>query len=680
MSMNTINVITRHAILRAGEAWPGVDLDGLVAAPNGDLALRRIPAVSSPVRQAHLKQSAGPSGIATDRACGLYLADTAGNRVIRVALDCHDRHDRQVLPGQANGSQAGTFHAPAGLVVGPFGWLYVADSGSGRVVVVTTPVLSVRDAWAGGLASPTGIAADSDLGVLVLDAGIGKVRRFDPFGRPDPAFDSALAANGPADPRAIAVDDAGLLYVADAATGSILVFDRAGQPVAPPLAPGIQCDALAVVDSVLYMSDAVSGHVTLLSLPDGQHLGTVVGYRGPVTALAIDGDGNLYIKPDLGADWVTARAKAAFIVSGFLQPNEPLDAGEGSSWLRVKVTATPGKGGEVSAATFSSDQPSGPPHWTKAAATTTLVPPGRYLWLRVSATTRDQTSSPIVLDVEAESSGDSFLTYLPAVYERDQSADFLSRFLELARAELGGLEAVIAALPRLFDPATAPAAWLDWLASWQAFEVPASLANGRRPEALRALLARLPQLYARRGTPAGLADAVEIYAGARPHVFENFRTCGVWVLNETSTLGFDTMLAAASPDGLVVGEAVVGESRPEPVGAWAQDLFTDAAHRFTVVLPTAAAGAAATRRVAQRVLDAAKPAHTTYHLCLPGPSLQVGTQARLGIDAIVAGPGPGLVLDEHASLGLDARLGDVPPSSPGTVAERGHVGVSTRLG
>jgi phage tail-like protein len=287
----------------------------------------------------------------------------------------------------------------------------------------------------------------------------------------------------------------------------------------------------------------------------------------------------------------------------------------------------------------------------------------------------------VVRQVEAETAGDSYLDHLPAVYGREpDTAEFLIRLLELARFELGGLEAAIAALPRLFDPATAPADWLEWLAGWQAFEVPPGLAHGRRLDALRALLARLPELFARRGTPAGLADAVGIYMGARPLLLEDFRARGMWVLDQASTLGFDTVLPAATPDGLVVGEAVVGGSRPEPASAWAQDLFADTAHRFTVVLPAAFARDDASRRLLRRVLDAEKPAHTSYHLGLPGPSLRVGVQARVGIDTIIAGPGPGLVLGEHASLDIDARLAEGPPGSSGSVGQRGRIGVDTRLG
>ncbi len=675
--MSATSGAVRHALLRAGQQWPGVDLYGLVAAPGGDLTLRRVPGVAPPsLRPAG---AVAPSGLAVDTSCGLYVADTSGNRVLRVALDCHDR---QVLPGRNPPAPLpGTFDAPAGLAIGPFGWLYVADGGSGRILVLTTPALGLRDAWTAQLVRPAGVAGDGDLGVVVLDAGASRVRRFDPFGRPDAGFDAALAAHGPHDPRAIAVDEAGTVYVAAAAAAAVFRFDRDGQSLGPPLAAGLQGRALAVAAGMLYLADAASGQVLLFSVRDGRRLGAVAGYSGPVAALAVDSGGTVYIKPDLGAGWLTARSDAAFVALGSLLPLAPLDAGEDSVWLRVGVSATTGEAGSVTLETCTSDQPSGPPQWAAAAATATLLPPGRYLWVRVTVATRDPSSSPVVRQVEAETTGDSYLDHLPAVYGREPAtADFVTRLLELARVELGGLENVVAALPSLFDPATAPAGWLDWLAGWQAFDVPVGFGHGRRPDALRALLARLPGLHERRGTLAGLADLVEIYAGVRPHLFEEFRARGVWVLDESSALGFDTVLPAATPDGLIVGEATVGQSRPEPAGAWASDLFADAAHRFTVVLPAARAADERAQRLIRRVLDAEKPAHTDYHLCLAGPSMRVGTQARVGVDAIVAGPGPGLVLDEHASLNLDARLPGDPPGSAGSVGSRDRVGVDTRLG
>ena len=60
-------------------------------------------------------------------------------------------------------------------------------------LVLSTPDLSVRDAWSSGLARPVAVAPAGDRGLYVLDAGLDRVLRFDPFGVADAAFDGRLA-------------------------------------------------------------------------------------------------------------------------------------------------------------------------------------------------------------------------------------------------------------------------------------------------------------------------------------------------------------------------------------------------------------------------------------------------------------------------------------------------------
>jgi hypothetical protein len=59
-------------------------------------------------------------------------------------------------------------------------------------------------------------------------------------------------------------------------------------------------------------------------------------------------------------------------------------------------------------------------------------------------------------------------------------------------------------------------------------------------------------------------------------------------------------------------------------------------------------------------LEEERPAHTDFHICFAGPDARVGIQARVGIDAIVAGPTPGTPLDERSVLGVSTRLADIP--------------------
>jgi hypothetical protein len=79
-------------------------------------------------------------------------------------------------------------------------------------------------------------------------------------------------------------------------------------------------------------------------------------------------------------------------------------------------------------------------------------------------------------------------------------------------------------------------------------------------------------------------------------------------------------------------------------------------------------------------LDAEKPAHTDYCLYAIGPSMRVGLQATIGVDAIVAGgtPPPGL---EGSRLALDAVLADEEGETrSGRIGTRAVLGRDTVLG
>ena len=68
-----------------------------------------------------------------------------------------------------------------------------------------------------------------------------------------------------------------------------------------------------------------------------------------------------------------------------------------------------------------------------------------------------------------------------------------------------------------FDPATSPASFLPWLASW----IDPTL-NTRWPEKrLRALLAEAMNLYRWRGTRYGVARMIELCTGLTPQITED---------------------------------------------------------------------------------------------------------------------------------------------------------------
>jgi phage tail-like protein len=126
-----------------------------------------------------------------------------------------------------------------------------------------------------------------------------------------------------------------------------------------------------------------------------------------------------------------------------------------------------------------------------------------------------------------------------------------------------------------------------------------------------------------------------------------------------------------------VGNAVVGQSRPLTAEAFGEPLSDDYAHLFTVYVPASQVSTKAQRQALLDLIEAEKPAHSDYILCLVEPTMRVGIQSRLGIDSIVAGPPPPLMLDQ-SRLGLNSYVAD---PDPGKVKSRlgqiAHVGMNT---
>lgn len=697
----------RYAPARSGESWPEAGLTGLAVDPGGDLHLLGVPGVSPPSIAA--PADLGASGLALDRRCGLYVADTAANRILRSGLDCAT--ELVLAQGQST-AVPGILDAPAGLAVGAHDWLFVANSGDGQMLVFSTPDLTLRDVWS-GFTAPSAVACH-DGRVVVVDAGAKRVLRRDALGTADGAFDALMAsATGPADPRTVAVDADGTIYVGDAASGSVLRFEWSGASAGPPLAPGTQPRALTVRDGVLYVGDATSGQVLLYATPGGENLGAVSGIRGPVTALAV-GESSLFVKTGLDGAYLVAPLGSAFVASGTLITG-PLDAGEEGAWSRASVKCEQPDGTTVGLE-YAVDETPTPVSiaWQPAPSLDLLLSGHRYLWLRVTMTTRQPTASPALRQVQAQTAGDSYLDFLPYVYTHDPDrpglsesmlqsgdpsqfapgdlgylramyarkapeGDFLVRLLALAQSELDDLDRAVADLPTMFDPATAPASALRWLATWLAFDLPPRFADGSRPDDVRSLLLGLAALYRRRGTVRGVADFVEIYTGVRPHLYEDFTARPLWVLGETP-LGFGSGLADRDLEGLLVGESEVGDTGLEDPQMFGAAAFAATAHRFSVLVPDAGRLDAAGRDLLVSVVEVERPAHTGFHVCFIEPRMRVGIQARLGLDAILAAEPEPMALGERATLDLDTRLTGPTADAPGSVGRHGQLGIDTRIG
>jgi hypothetical protein len=149
-----------------------------------------------------------------------------------------------------------------------------------------------------------------------------------------------------------------------------------------------------------------------------------------------------------------------------------------------------------------------------------------------------------------------------------------------------------------------------------------------------------------------------------------------WGSKENSILGFTTRLALAESQGAVVGTtAILDQSHLITNEEFGAPLFEDVAHQFSVLLYRGELRCIDTLSQIRAVIEREKPAHTSYQVCIIEPRMRVGYQARVGVDAVVAGPPSSFILGETSGRGV--TLGGEPA---GRIGERNQVGLATRVG
>lgn len=718
--------------LNLADKWPSFQLSGLARTPEGSLTLARVPGLADIIGRVATGRGEAHkiAGIVGDDAGCVYLSDPANNCIHRLEVCSGVSQPLGCLCHKTNGTNL--LSAPRGLLIGPRRRLYVADSGHHRVLVIHPQGGQVVGTWGqpgacdppeasvrrGCFNEPWSLAADRSGFVYVLERAGRRVQKFDADGRLVPGFwetfQAGLGDDASPSPTFIATDGRSeLLYILDLGRREVLVVGRSGKlQKSFHIDPAIQATGIVVTKSAIIIADAAQGRLWQYNL-NGDYEGTSPDYRGPIAALGSDGDGHLLVHTGVTGGVVRLWPQSAFATQGAFLAG-PIDSEHvGTVWHRWHVLAEPLPGGvhmqlftrtgdtvEVGPASESGAKlfPSSD-GWIACPQdepdVLVLNPPGRYLWLggRLQG---DGHASPALMQMQISYPPDTYLRHLPAIYQEDEERrPLLERSLALFESVLGDIEAQIGDLPLLFDPQTAPSGWTPWLHGWQ------HGADGADPpdwlpwlagwlalpmeetwsEAdARAVIGEAFVLHGQRGTVKGLRRLIKLYTGADVFIEEPARHTALWSLGEASVLGFTTMLAPAAPQGAVLdGTAQMDSSHlvgGEPDGSY---LFDDIAHFFRVWIYAAGLRPPCTLTRIRCLLDREKPAHTEYELCVIEPRMRVGHQARIGIDAIVAGPPAGLRLDPKQALGSETALMLQAEDIAGRIGRDAHLGQETLL-
>lgn len=267
-----------------------------------------------------------PRGLLVDRTGGLLIADAGNHRVRRVGADGAIRAfaGTGVDGASGDGGQASiaTLGSPTGLATDAAGAIYIADAtrhnvrkvdGSGTISTFAGAATSGQSGASGDggpavaalLASPSGVAVDEAGTVYIADAGNERVRRVDAAGGIATFAGTGVAGlrgdGGPATaaqllrPVGVAVGGAGRVFIAEAGSHRLRLVDGTGKvsTYAGTDALGPQGDGGPAV------SAPILGPMGPLRLPSGELIvvdlaGKVrrVDLAGTITTLAGAGEGD----------------------------------------------------------------------------------------------------------------------------------------------------------------------------------------------------------------------------------------------------------------------------------------------------------------------------------------------------------------------------------------------------
>lgn len=694
----------------------GLDLRG------GRLGLAAVPSATVPLPPGigRLPVPSEPAGVAVGPDGTVFFTDSDGAAVVRI--DSCDGAQQPVPCLGGVGEGPTQLRTPGGLLVHPTrAALIVADSGNHRLQLFHLATYQLLDIWGdtgpgrpalpgaepGRLDTPVDLDADSEGRVYVAERGNKRVQQFTAGGEVIPAFWKSLSAEAMLD------DPVGVAVVAGPGGTTVCILDRSRKmllvvdPDGHLLAEWVlevtgDPRGLAVTEDAIYVGDnGTTGGAVLRLDRDGSRVGAAAGYTGPVAALALDRQAGLVVHPGRSGPPVWLALDAAFVRRGIAWggPFGGFSA-KTKAWHRLVATmaALPADA-HVQFFVHSTDSPAGAPPVDETGSDPFSMPvwsPGpedlgeflihrpatRFAWvgMRLGG---EGTTSPAVEQIRLDFDRPTYVEHLPAMY-RDPAPDaFLPRYLALAESLFTDIEGRIAGMSRLLDPAAAPPEFLAELARWLAIDVSADWDEADLRDAVIHGYAESET----RGTASGLRRVLRRGTGIDAWIEEPIVQASWWALaanqaspdaeRETSILGVSTMLAAAEPQGAVLGStATVDRSHLIENAEYGVPLFDSVAHRFTVRLYQGATYSPERLRAIKAVLEREKPAHTEYLVCRVDPGLRIGW-GRIGIDTVIRGEPLPTRLDDDAVLSDGLVLGGTPP---GRVGDRSEIGVTTVLG
>jgi len=591
-------------------------------------------------------------------ACGiLYILDAGECRII--AYDPLNKRTEHLRCIGGIGTLPGKFNNPGGIAL-CHDTLYVADTENNRIQAFARINLQVR--WIAETADskgfkPVEIVLDDAENLYVLDGDNNCILKFDQGGRFLVAFGGEVLRDK--EPVNITIYKNDFLYVLDRKGKNVFKFEIDGKYglVEPEhkfdLEKLSKPSGLAVdPEGNVYVGDDREGGFIHKFKPNGAYAGPLLGYQGSCSGIFVDNQGNFYI---IGGreggisflrfirDRYSIKEPGTFISGAF--DSDKSDC----IWHKISLDVLiPDKTQidvyhHISQEKKSQKEISELPEseWSKLATfyasamnlRDALIqgPAGRYLWLKIELISTDEYNTPKIRSIETYFPRNSYLRYLPAVYQEDAaSRDFLERYLSLFETFLWAEDMEIGQIARYFDAEATPGEFLSWLATW----VAAIFDESWQEEKKRKFLQNAVELYKKRGTKEGLTELIEIYTGDTPMIVENLQ------LYEKDADGNFVLRCEENDELKVVLEKLFGKPAP---------------FSFCVMLKLNQNIESQLKSV-KRIVELEKPAHTSAGVMVLQPWIYLDLHTYLGVNTYLSKPV--MQLGITSVIGRDTVLSD----------------------
>ena len=564
--------------------------------------------------------------------------------------------DPHLLIGKKpNIKQAGPYqlNQPTDVAISPLGEIVIADSGNQRVMIYSWPELRLRKQLNFTNGIPRAIAYDNKKRLYVTDSENSQVYRFNTLWERDVNYKGGQGKlQGPIALAALRNSDAedeegNFIFVLDAALQQVILLNEQGDVVDTDMS-GVE------VFNRTFIQPPLDIHNDQLCYPQ---LSKPNCEKWLLSGIQVDTLGNL---ATTGIS-LLARPRVIRLPRSGVFISEQLD-GEiaASQWHRITFQANIPKAGRLSIQTFTSDRSMSDTElddvkWQSAALFTQAdndkfseiliqSQKGRYLRIRIQFF-GDGYTTPTINRIQVFAQRASSLKYLPPPYRQDTESEyFLDRWLSYFDTVLEEARFMIQDFTRYLDPQGVPAGdYLEWLGSWFDWTFLAQWPTELRRE----MVTRSMEYFKIRGTLEGLKLMLQWHtglSGEQPSIIEHYR-----VRHYSSKQIIPSLAVTNSTQSLFIGE--------KPFDPPAHQI----SHWFTVVLPTSVVPDQAAYDTILAIINAQKPAHTGFRVCLFAPGLRIGKQSSIGVDTWL-GHYPKASVGQF-TLGQAAQLSSL--SSPG---------------